>query len=73
MTSMKSYLVDSSRENWNCIFADLITLNERLVQLGIECVTNDSEILNSFSPKNPKINSTTSINFAQEGIRRSYV
>ncbi len=66
-------LVDSGRENWNCIFADLITLNERLEQLGINDVSHDSDELKSYSLKNPPTNSTTSLNFAQENLRSSHV
>jgi hypothetical protein len=66
-------MVDSGRENWNCIFADLITLNERLEQLGINDVSHDSDELKSYSLNNPPTNSTTSLNFAQEYLRSSHV
>lgn len=58
--------MDSHRENWNCIFAGLITLNERLEQLGINAVTNDSDELRSLSLKNPLLNTTTNYPVAQE-------
>ena len=67
------FLVDSHRENWNCIFADLITLNERLEQLGINEVSHDSVELKSYSLKNPQTNSTTNYLLAQENIRGSHV
>ena len=66
-------MVDSGRENWNCIFTDLITLNERLEQLGINEVSHDSDELKSYSLKNPQTNSTTNYHLAQENIRGSHV
>jgi len=50
--------VDSTRENWNYIFTDLITLNDRLEQLGINAVDHDSDELKSLLLLNPLINTT---------------
>ncbi len=37
-------LVDSDRDNWNCIFSGLIELNNRLEQLGIDAMIHDIDI-----------------------------
>ena len=36
ISSKSSFLVDSTRENWNGIFDEIVRLSEKLEQLGID-------------------------------------
>jgi len=64
--------VDSSRENWNCIFSGLIELDNRLGQLGIDAIYHEYVNTDSCLPENPLQNVTTINTLAQEfgGARR---
>ncbi len=65
--------MDSTRENWNYIFTGLITLNERLEQLGINAVNDDSVELNSLFLENPLVNTTTNYTESQENNGGNHV
>lgn len=66
-------LVDSNRDNWNYIFSDLIELNNRLEQLGIDAMIHDTDKSVSLLPVNPLMNSTTFNLSAQEDVRSNHV
>jgi hypothetical protein len=42
-------LVDPAKENWNCVFSDLITLCERLEELDIEDMREEVAYPSSFN------------------------
>lgn len=39
------FLVDPTRENWNCIFAGLQVLSERLKELGVDALRGGEDVL----------------------------
>ena len=61
--------MDSNRGNWNYIFSDLIELNNRLEQLGIDAKIHDTDITASLLPVNPPMNSTILNPSSQEDVR----
>jgi len=36
--------VDSTRENWNSIFAELVALSDKLEQLGIDAIMEAEDV-----------------------------